>query len=144
MRYRKLRIAWSVGWGVVAVLLCVLWLSSYWHTDAVERISLKRIIKLSSTTGYICISYEGNPRWVTWGGGTQWEFTEGLPTKPNYGNFVRGSQIEVQAPYWLIALCTTATVVIPWAPWSKRFSLRTLLIATTLVALVLGLIVWLR
>jgi hypothetical protein len=30
------------------------------------------------------------------------------------------------------------------APYPVRFSLRTLLIATTLVALVLGLIVWLR
>ena len=26
---RKLRIAWSVAWGVVAVLLCVLWVRSY-------------------------------------------------------------------------------------------------------------------
>ena len=29
MNYRKLRIAWSVGWGVAAVLLCVLWVRSY-------------------------------------------------------------------------------------------------------------------
>ena len=30
MKYRKLRIAWSVGWGVVAVLLIVLlWVRSY-------------------------------------------------------------------------------------------------------------------
>src|SRR5262245_23954492 len=28
-RYRKLRIAWSVAWGVVVVLLCVLWVRSY-------------------------------------------------------------------------------------------------------------------
>ena len=30
MRFRKLRIAWSVAWGVVAVLLIVLWVRSYW------------------------------------------------------------------------------------------------------------------
>jgi hypothetical protein len=29
MKYRKLRIAWSVAWGVVAVLLCMLWVRSY-------------------------------------------------------------------------------------------------------------------
>ena len=29
MKFRKLRIAWSVAWGVVAVLLCVLWVRSY-------------------------------------------------------------------------------------------------------------------
>src|ERR1700712_4224431 len=32
MKYRKLRIAWSVGFGSVAVLLIVLWVRSYsWH-----------------------------------------------------------------------------------------------------------------
>jgi hypothetical protein len=33
MKYRKLRIAWSVAWGVVAVLLVVLWVRSYWVCD---------------------------------------------------------------------------------------------------------------
>ena len=30
MRFRKLRIAWSVAWGVWRVLLIVLWVRSYW------------------------------------------------------------------------------------------------------------------
>src|SRR4030095_6915172 len=34
-KHRKLRIAWSVTWGVVAVLLCVLWVRSYQATDIV-------------------------------------------------------------------------------------------------------------
>jgi|tagenome__1003787_1003787.scaffolds.fasta_scaffold19773582_1 hypothetical protein len=29
MRFRKLRIAWSVMWGVTSVLLCAMWLNSY-------------------------------------------------------------------------------------------------------------------
>src|SRR5690349_16513123 len=33
MKYRKLRLAWSVAWGVVAVLLCILWVRSYWSLD---------------------------------------------------------------------------------------------------------------
>jgi hypothetical protein len=33
-----------------------------------------------------------------------------------------------------------AIVATVWIPWSNRFSLRTLLIATTLVAVLLGLI----
>ena len=33
MKYRKLRIAWSVAWGIVAVLLCVLWVRSYSHGE---------------------------------------------------------------------------------------------------------------
>jgi hypothetical protein len=47
-------------------------------------------------------------------------------------------------PYWVV-VCVAATLTIapwiPWIPWSNRFSLRTLLIATTLVAVVLGLVV---
>src|SRR3954453_9683000 len=31
MKFRKLRIAWSVFWGVAAVLLVVLWVRSYWQ-----------------------------------------------------------------------------------------------------------------
>jgi hypothetical protein len=30
MRFRKLRIAWSVFWGLNGVLLIVLWVRSYW------------------------------------------------------------------------------------------------------------------
>ncbi len=33
MRFRKLRIAWSVFWGLAAVLLVVLWVRSYWWVD---------------------------------------------------------------------------------------------------------------
>src|SRR6476659_1067575 len=30
LRFRKLRIAWSVFWGLACVLLIVLWVRSYW------------------------------------------------------------------------------------------------------------------
>src|SRR5262245_28767768 len=36
MRFRKLRIAWSVVWGVVAVLLIALWVRSYWWLDSIS------------------------------------------------------------------------------------------------------------
>src|SRR6478609_9016585 len=32
MNYRKLRIAWSVVWGIATVLLIALWAGSYWWT----------------------------------------------------------------------------------------------------------------
>ena len=38
MRFRKLRIAWSVGCGLVAcVLLIALWVRSYWFDDSVAK-----------------------------------------------------------------------------------------------------------
>src|SRR3954470_19207851 len=36
MRFRKLRIAWSVFWGLACVLLIVLWGRSYWRWDVVD------------------------------------------------------------------------------------------------------------
>jgi hypothetical protein len=45
-------------------------------------------------------------------------------------------------PIWILVLSTVALALLPWIRW--RFSLRTLLIATTLVALGLGLVVALR
>ena len=51
---------------------------------------------------------------------------------------------HVIVPYWLLILSTAAITITPWLRWPTRFSLRTLLIATTLVALLLGLIMSLR
>ena len=47
MRFRKLRIAWSVFWGLAAVLLIVLWVRSY-STMRHPRISLLPIDSASS------------------------------------------------------------------------------------------------
>src|SRR3954452_15550514 len=33
MRFRNLRIAWSVAWGLACVLLIVFWVRSYWWND---------------------------------------------------------------------------------------------------------------
>src|SRR3954447_17806944 len=33
MRFRKLRITWSVFWGFAGVLLIVLWVRSYWRVS---------------------------------------------------------------------------------------------------------------
>ena len=49
--------------------------------------------------------------------------------------------VGLAVPYWWLVWPTSLLVMLPWIHW--RFSLRTLLIATTLVAVVLGLIVWL-
>ncbi len=48
----------------------------------------------------------------------------------------------VSAPHWLLILCIATTGFIPWLrPW-RGYSLRTLLIFTTLVAVILGLVVY--
>ena len=83
MRFRKLRIAWSVGWGFLAVLLIVLWVRDYLDTRLVASL-----------------------------------------------------------PYAFPLLGAAGLAIAPWATGPTRFSLRTLLIATTLLAMLLGLAVW--
>jgi hypothetical protein len=47
-------------------------------------------------------------------------------------------------PHWFVVLVASLVGALPWAWKYQRFSLRTLLIATTLVAVGLGVVVWLR
>src|SRR4051812_46809034 len=56
MKYRKLRIAWSVGWGVACVLLIVLWVRSFWWRDyAYARV----VSSATQTTYYDASSVQG-------------------------------------------------------------------------------------
>ena len=48
---------------------------------------------------------------------------------------------SVLIPYWLPVLISGVFAATPWIKWSRGFSLRTLLIGTTLVAVGLGLVV---
>jgi hypothetical protein len=57
----------------------------------------------------------------------------------------RGMRPGLDDPYLfrqsLHVLSIATLAIVPWIKWSQRFSLRTLLFATTLVAVVLGLVV---
>ncbi len=142
MNYRKLRIAWSVFWGVVAVLLVVLWVRSYWQSDSLSHYnspingitsgSERGVVYLSQTPD---IAHKTTPRWE-W---RNYEIDYSIPQPfPFEFNLLPAS---IAAPHWFVALLLSIVGAVPWLPL-KRFSLRTLLIAMTLVALVLGLIVW--
>src|SRR3954465_12938116 len=53
MRFRKLRIAWSVFWGVVCVLLIVLWVRSYSTRDEVIENLLEGNFEAVSVLGHL-------------------------------------------------------------------------------------------
>jgi hypothetical protein len=52
-----------------------------------------------------------------------------------------GKNYRVIVPHWFALVAAGSLSAAPW--FRLRFSLRTLLIATTLIAVVLGLFVWL-
>ena len=142
MRFRKLRIAWAVACGIACVLLIVLWVRSYSWNDVVWRTSpsgLQTSIGSDEGTTYIVHGYlPSTPSEQQ----TLWGFTSVESSKERLGFQWKsaGRLTFVHVPYWFLVLISAAFAAIPWIRW--RFNLRTLLIATTLVAVVLGLIVW--
>src|SRR3954453_6300044 len=62
MRYRKLRIAWSVFWGLGAVLLIVLWVRSCWRCDQImHHSSATELVALTSFRGQVAFSESNDP-----------------------------------------------------------------------------------
>jgi len=63
--------------------------------------------------------------------------------RSRFGAYHETGFSSLQVPHWFLALFVATIGAMPWIGWSNKYSLRTLLIAMTLVAVVLGLIVWL-
>jgi hypothetical protein len=152
-RFRKLRIAWSVGWGLLAVLLCVFWVRSYSRTETVHGTN-KNLLSTTfgSTAGLFYFhrtdesgapSDPGDPFSVE---PSAWHYSSVSESPPRPLKFEWKSDAKrliVRVPYRYLTPICAAIALIPIAPWLPyRFSLRTLLVATTLVAVALGLIVW--
>jgi hypothetical protein len=57
-----------------------------------------------------------------------------------FNEFNLTREVLLRCPHWFAATTISFLATAPWIRW--RFSLRTLFIATTLVTVALGLIVW--
>jgi len=131
--------------------MVVLWVRSYSALDAVRvPYATNSWIHFQSFDGrVIVLGCSGrSPRPVPWIGSLPAK-RHSLSQALNYaiiGNqsmsavFYVTTRLAVM-PHWLLAFVLGAIGVFAWLP-TIRFSVRTLLIATTLVAVVLGLIVW--
>src|SRR5262245_33160314 len=53
---RGLGIAWSVWWGIVCVLLVVLWVRSYYYCDSLEAKGDLQLLQILSNCGSLVIS----------------------------------------------------------------------------------------
>jgi hypothetical protein len=164
MRFRKLRIAWSLFWGIACVLLIALWVRSYsWWDELYTPLSIQRyyeteadgrLIVIESASGQVIVTFStGSGPWI-------WHIASKLTDRYPYGPHSEladqhhttglagfaiyrayGLNPTVCVPHWFLALAFVGLGGLSWLHWQKRFSLRTLLIATTLVAVVLGLAV---
>jgi hypothetical protein len=142
MKYRRRRIAFPAVCGVLCLLLIALWVRSFWWVD----IALGRHYSFMSVHGCLMGSLGEDPTRrqtliLSQNLRPMREAGTVLRSGASYG-FAYGrivGSLTLGLPHLLPAIVAAGIRAAPWLPW--RFSLRTLLIATTLVAIGLGLIV---
>jgi hypothetical protein len=147
---RHFRIAVTALSLTACVLMIALWVRSYWWHDIAHcpLTSTPRMLCVYSLRGRITIAavvwQKDDPGPTGWG----WE-PEFVPrfvpldAPPLFEYHILANGIDARFPHWLPipALATlSVAATLPWLRW--RFSLRTLLIATTLVAAGLGFFIW--
>jgi hypothetical protein len=142
MRFRKLQIAWSVGWGVIALLLVMLWVRSYWWWDSTTFIPEHSLAskegKLLWDTPLAAIPRPGTamPAALPPQSGIhsfRLDHIIIMPMDERVG-FYRGRARSV--PIWIAVVAAFGLGAVVWCP--PRYSLRTMLVATALVAVALG------
>lgn len=144
-----LRIAVSaacVGVSCSFIGLCVRsywWYDQLWHQRGTARSSVQ------SVAGDVYLyhhAFFSPPPGGEWGHRTEESLLYDTHPSERHQGFVwqvrrDRERILISIPYWFLIAISAAFAFVPWLPWHKlqRFSLRTLLIVTTLVAVVLGL-----
>lgn len=141
-RYRKMRIAWTNAAAVAAVLLCVLWVVSLWIAQGLLYTHGTTRIALWVSSGYAGLNWMTLPASTLMADepGFTWNTSDPLPEHRQTTWVWSSLGLSTSAPVWNCEIVLLVLAVLPWL--SYRFSLRTLLIAMTLVALVLGFAVW--
>src|ERR1700741_5525907 len=134
MKYRKLRITWSVTCGVLCLLLIALWGLSYYRV-CFMRLGAGRVL-MSSDGEVFTLPWKMSPTF----GGTFFSMDDvqrphlGRPEHSllglGYEQILKG--VWAVVPYWFLVLCIATIGFVPTALAARwRFSLRTLLIGTT-------------
>jgi hypothetical protein len=140
---KYVRIAMTALSLTACVLLMALWVRSYWRLDALQ---IGRKIVIAG-----CFSSQGQlgivKRWPysDWNGRLLYlsRSIDGEKRRQNRSQFYMtplGGDFWAGVPHWFMVLSSALIAGMPW--WRWRFSLGTLLIATTLIAVVLGAIIW--
>ena len=143
MKYRKLRIAFSAACLIACVLLVVLWVRSYQSADVFSGGVFDVQGKVESAYGVLCFKLLREDGY--------WRHTSFEVVSEYFEEILRNKRFLLRwnseyggvmfLPHWFIALIFATFAAAPWIRWSKRFTLRTLLLAITLVAILLGTVI---
>jgi hypothetical protein len=153
MKHRTLRIAWSVAWGILCLLLIALWLRSYWWRDNYGFSFFGRqIVDANSMYGQLTLYWhDDGPEPNRLGLRTKrvkdhmadMERLLGRPEvvpRPHFRLLRQQPVSYLLLPHWSVVLVIAVAAGASWLPF--RFSLRTLLIGMTVIAALLGFVIW--
>jgi hypothetical protein len=149
---RYLRITFSATCLIACVLLIVLWVRSYsWTEKVLWRYNPPHVVRITWSGAQIRIEIDEaqNQRAYSTIGDFiidepdyAFEPYTGRPT-PHYDYVMHEFDSKSAVPIAGCLLLAACVMAVPWIAWPTRFSLSALLLATTLVAMVLAVIVWL-
>lgn len=156
MTFRKWRIAFSAIAVVGCVMLGALWLRSFWTMDALcARSTGAGSIVVVSILGEIELRSDQTatdiaPPPMSLYTGQIWhdqlDDSYRLWFEPEFAGFsfrsAKLADLEIDIPYWFIIVLAGALGIAPWL--SRRFSLRTLLLTATTIAIGLGMLLLLE
>jgi hypothetical protein len=148
---RRIRIAASVFFALVTVALIVLWARSYKRIDIVYGRNAASEFAIGSTHGLLVPM--GTPdlrsifqiaKFTEWGSDNRLHFPSPSDAKGRWGISLHRFHAAtiLLVPIWIPFLLAMLLFGVCWPYWSRQFSFRALLVATTLVAVVLGLMMW--
>jgi hypothetical protein len=151
MKYRRLRIAFSAMCGVLCLLLIALWVRSWtWQDDCGYAFADTRELRFISVNGLVDFHCGYDPfaetpvgEWFVYSDRIDDIYLEGEVPTTQWKLKLFEDEVIGRIPHWFPILMFALAGILPWLAWLPwRFSLRTLLIAMTLVAILLGLIVY--
>ncbi len=164
MKFRKLRIAWSVICGIVCLLLVLLWVRSYWWIDHLQHVSTTFFSDTCPYDGKLVFNWSypnvtesamarRGKRWRLWAQSVEsWRGNTAPPLRKRlfqpFSLTLNPNQLVI--PLWSLVLLSLTLFALPWLQNLRRrvrlrgvlnsttissFSLTDLLLATALVAI---------
>jgi hypothetical protein len=120
-------------------MLACLWLRSYRASDVVSHLAATgRLTAVGSINGHVYVGQRQlRRRYYERYGGFGWHYDRKTPDSSEWSRSIRRADVLVPYSYAIPAVAVAA-----FLPWLKpNFSLRTLLLATALIAVFLSMIV---
>jgi hypothetical protein len=150
MPRRLLNIA-SIACLVACVALVGLWARSYRWVDRSEgRLSTSRYIYVVSVAGQVGFGVDAEvprPNMLLWRiisePAEQWIRDLGTIKWSKFWGCFELSRSQFMVPYWFLVFASGSLAMLFRLRWPMRFNLRNLFIATTFLAVVLGMKAWL-